>query len=186
MTNLTNHTALRESEQLISPSTSSTDTSKQKSVGSMDAIAILKADHQAIHEMFGEYENRIGKSQKKALLTDICTALSIHVQIEEELFYPAVESALKNPLLVSEASVEHEGIKRLMIEIEALEPDDDMFDAKVKVLSEYVKHHVKEEHDEMFPQAREAGIEMKELGERMASRKIKLLAARISKNAKAP
>lgn len=168
MTNLSNHT-----------------TPNKKSVGSMDAIAILKADHQAIHEMFGEYENRIGNSQKKALLTDICTALSIHVQIEEELFYPAVKSALKDSLLVPEASVEHEGIKRLMVEIEALEPDDEMFDAEVKVLSEYVKHHVKEEQNEMFPQAQEAGIEMKELGERMASRKIKLLAARISKNAKA-
>jgi hemerythrin superfamily protein len=163
---------------VTSSKTAVTSQAKPKSVSAgKDAIALLKADHQAVSEMFAEYEKQTNKAKKKALASEICLALSVHAQIEEEIFYPAVKAALKDKLLVPEASVEHDGIKRLVSEIEDVEPDSEMFDAKVKVLSEYVKHHVKEEQNEMFPQARESSLDMDDLGEKLAARKEELLAA---------
>ena len=109
-------------------------------------------------------------------MAKICTALSVHVQIEEEIFYPAVKAALKDKLLVPEAMVEHAGVKNLIAQLEVAEPDGEVYDAKVKVLGEYVKHHVKEEHSEMFPQAKATSLDMAELGARMATRRDELLA----------
>ena len=128
-----------------------------------DAVALLKADHEAVSQLFAEYEKTRSVPNKKALVAKICTALSVHAQIEEEIFYPAVKAALKDKLLVPEAAVEHAGVK-------GLEPDGEMYDAKVKVLSEYVKHHFKEEQNEMFPKARASSIDMAELGARMVAR----------------
>lgn len=144
---------------------------------SKDAIGMLRADHQAVSALFADYENKHTKAQKKALVAEICTALSAHAQIEEEIFYPAVKAALKDKFLVPEATVEHAGVKRLISEIEGVEPDGEMFDAKVKVLAEYVKHHVKEEQNEMFPKARNTSLDMDQLGAAMAKRKAELLAA---------
>jgi len=141
-----------------------------------DAIALLKADHEAVSQLFAEYEKTRSVSNKKALVAEICTALSVHAQIEEEIFYPAVKNALKDKLLVPEANVEHAGIKDLIAQLEGIEPDGEMYDAKVKVLSEYVKHHVKEEHNEMFPKAKASSLDMLELGARMAARKEDLMA----------
>ena len=141
-----------------------------------DAVALLKADHEAVSQLFAEYEKTKSASSKKALVADICTALSVHAQIEEEIFYPAVKSALKDKLLVPEATVEHAGVKDLIAQLEGVEPDGEMYDAKVKVLSEYVKHHVKEEQNEMFPKAKAASLDMAELGTRMLARKEALLA----------
>lgn len=142
-----------------------------------DAIAMLKADHEAVNQLFAEYEGTRSVANKKALVAKICTALSVHVQIEEEIFYPAVKAALKDKLLVPEAMVEHTGVKGLIAQLEDIEPDGEMYDAKVKVLSEYVKHHVKEEQTEMFPQAKATSLDMAELGARMATRRNELLAS---------
>ncbi len=141
-----------------------------------DAIALLKADHEAVSQLFAEYEKTRSAPNKKALVAEICTALSVHAQIEEEIFYPAVKAALKDKLLVPEAKVEHAGVKGLIAQLEGVHPDGEMYDAKVKVLSEYVKHHVKEEQTEMFTQAKASSLDMVELGARMATRKDELLA----------
>jgi hemerythrin-like domain-containing protein len=141
-----------------------------------DAIALLKADHEAVSQLFVEYEKTRSVPNKKSLVAEICTSLSVHAQIEEEIFYPAVKAALKDKLLVPEARVEHAGVRALIAQLEGVEPDGEMYDAKVKVLSEYVKHHVKEEHNEMFPQAKATALDMVELGARMAARKEDLLA----------
>jgi len=151
-------------------------TSAKATPAPKDAIALLKADHEAVSEMFAEYEKTRSTPKKTALVAEICTALSVHAQIEEEIFYPAVKAALKDKLLVPEATVEHASVKDLIAQIEGVEPDGEMFDAKVKVLSEYVKHHVKEEQTEMFPKAKASSVDMVELGARMAARKDELLA----------
>lgn len=141
-----------------------------------DAIALLKADHEAVSHLFAEYDKTRSVANKKALVAEICTALSVHAQIEEEILYPAVKAALKDKLLVPEATVEHAGVKDLIAQLEGVEPDGEMYDAKVKVLSEYVKHHVKEEQNEMFPKAKASSLDLVELGERLAARKDELLA----------
>jgi hemerythrin superfamily protein len=143
---------------------------------SKDAIALLKADHEAVSHLFAEYEKTRSAANKKALVAEICTALGVHAQIEEEIFYPAVKAALKDKFLVPEATVEHAGVKDLIAQLKGVEPDVEMYDAKVKVLSEYVKHHVKEEQSEMFPKAKASSLDMVELGARMAARKDELLA----------
>ena len=140
-----------------------------------DAIALLKADHEAVSQLFAEYEKTRSNATKKSLVAQICSALSVHAQIEEEIFYPAVKAALKDKLLVPEATVEHAGVKDLIAQLEGAEPDGEMYDAKVKVLSEYVKHHVKEEQTEMFPKVKASSADMLELGARMAARKDELM-----------
>ena len=143
---------------------------------SKDAIALLKADHEAVSHLFAEYEKTRSVANKKALVADICTSLSVHAQIEEEIFYPAVKAALKDKLMVPEAIVEQATLKALIGQLEGIEPDGEMYDARVKVLAEYVKHHVKEEHTEMFPKAKASSLDMAELGARLAARKDELLA----------
>ena len=126
--------------------------------------------------MFAEYEKTRSIPKRKALVAEICTELSVHAQIEEEIFYPAVKAALKDKLLVPEATVEHAGVKDLIAQLEGVEPDGEMYDAKVRVLSEYVKHHVKEEQTDMFPKAKTSSLDMVELGARMVARKAELMA----------
>ena len=155
--------------------TTKTAASDKTNSAPKDAIALLKADHEAVSQLFAEYEKTRLSSNKKALVAEICTALSVHTQIEEEIFYPAFKAALKDKLLVPEATVEHTGVKDLIAQLEGIEPDGEMYDAKVKVLSEYVKHHVKEEQNEMFPKAKASSLDMLDLGARMAARKDELL-----------
>jgi len=159
-----------------SKTTTKTAASDHAKPAPKDAIALLKSDHEAVSELFAQFEKTRSSPNKKALVTQICTALSVHAQIEEEIFYPAVKAVLKDKLLVPEATVEHTSVKDLIAQLESAEPDGEMYDAKVKVLSEYVKHHVKEEHAEMFPKAKASSLDMLELGARMASRKAELLA----------
>ena len=140
-----------------------------------DAIALLKADHVAVGHLFADYEKARSTAKKKALVADICKELSVHAQIEEEVFYPEVKAALKDHQLVPEATVEHASLKNLIAQIEGVEADGEMYDAKVKVLSEYVKHHVKEEQNEMFPKAQKTKLDMDELGAQLAQRKEELL-----------
>lgn len=143
-----------------------------------DATALLRADHKLVSELFAEYDKARSVTKKKQLVTQICTELSVHAQVEEEIFYPAVKLALKDKELVPEATVEHATLKDLIAQVEGIEPDGEMFDAKIKVLSEYVKHHVKEEQSEMFPKAKAADLDMMALGEQLAERKAELMAAR--------
>ena len=150
-------------------------TTKRSTAG--DATALLRADHKLVSELFAEYEKARTSTQKKKLVAQICSALTVHTQIEEEIFYPAVKQALKDKELVPEATVEHASVKELISQVEGVEPDGEMFDAKIKVLSEYVKHHVKEEQNEMFPKVKAAKLDLAELGERMAARKKELNAS---------
>jgi hemerythrin superfamily protein len=143
-----------------------------------DAIALLKADHRKVEGLFEQFENASGDGKKQKIALEICLELTVHAQIEEEIFYPACEGKVEEDLL-KEAYVEHDGAKVLIAEIEAGGPDDDYYDAKVKVLSEQIEHHVKEEEQRMeglFAQARKAGLDMDALGEQLAARKAELVA----------
>ena len=142
----------------------------------VDAVTLLKADHRKVEELFETYENSKSKSVKAKLAQQICMELTVHATIEEEIFYPAVKGQVEDDML-DEAYVEHDGAKMMIGEILAGNPDDDFYDAKVKVLSEEIKHHVKEEEqrDGIFAQAKKAGVDMTELGVRLAARKAALM-----------
>ena len=147
-----------------------------------DAIALLKADHREVEELFEKFESA-SEGKKQAIAEQICTELKIHSMIEEELFYPALDGKIDDDLL-SEAYVEHDGAKVLINDIMAGGPDDQFYDAKVKVLSEEIEHHVKEEEapsEGMFSQARKADVDLVALGERMLARKQELSALAASK-----
>jgi hemerythrin superfamily protein len=145
-----------------------------------DAIALLKADHDEVHGWFQDYE-KLGddaNDSKSELVAKICKALTIHTQIEEEIFYPAVFNAKEEMEdMVEEAVVEHASAKDLIAQLEAMDPEDDLYDAKVKVLGELIDHHVEEEEEEMFPKARKTKLDMVALGEEMAMRKDELAVA---------
>ena len=149
-----------------------------KSPRSQDAIVLLKADHRQVEDWFEEFEKARTDSRKTDLADKICTALKVHTQIEEEIFYPAFIEATGDEDIHHEAVVEHDGAKKLIAQIEASGPEDDYYDAKVKVLSEMIKHHVKEEEqrDGMFAEARKAGMDLAALGEQLAARKDELMA----------
>ncbi|PKO31274.1 MAG: hemerythrin [Betaproteobacteria bacterium HGW-Betaproteobacteria-7] len=157
---------------------SKNSTTPKTAATAQDAIALLKADHGTVSGLFADYEKTNSSNKKKALVAEICSELTVHAQIEEEIFYPAVKKALKDKLLVPEATVEHGSVKDLIAQIEGVEPDGEDYDAKVKVLSEYVKHHVKEEQNEMFPKVKATSLDLVELGAQMTARKSELLAAR--------
>ena len=142
-----------------------------------DAIALLKADHRTVEELFEKFEKATGDGRKQSIAEEICLDLSVHAQIEEEIFYPACEGKVDEDLL-KESYVEHDGAKVLIAEIMAGGPDDEFYDAKVKVLSEEIKHHVEEEEKRMeglFAQARKAGLDMDTLGQELAARKQQLI-----------
>ncbi len=153
----------------------STKAVPSKPVKAPDAIALLKADHKKVSDMFGQYDKLVdgnASAKKLKLARAITKELKVHTTIEEEIFYPAVRAVLPKEVdLLDEAQVEHDGAKHLIAQIDAMQPGDDMFDAKVTVLSEYIKHHVKEEHEEMFPKVRKTKLDLNELGMRLAFRK---------------
>lgn len=141
-----------------------------------DAIALLKEDHDKVEQLFEDFEKASGDGRKEKLAREICRELTIHARIEEEIFYPACEGKIDEDLL-KEAYVEHDAAKVLIAELEAGEPSEDFYDAKVKVLQEEIEHHVEEEEKRMeglFAQARKAGLDMDSLGEQMARRKLQL------------
>jgi len=143
-----------------------------------DAIALLKADHRTVEDLFEKFAGAKGDGAKRRIAHQICTELKVHAQIEEEIFYPACKGQIEEDLL-DEAYVEHDGAKVLINEIEDGGPDDAFYDAKVKVLQEMIEHHVEEEEkrsEGMFSQARAAGLDMDALGEQMRARKEQLMA----------
>jgi hypothetical protein len=141
-----------------------------------DAIALLKADHRKVEDLFEQFESAKPASQAK-IAQQICNELKIHTMIEEEIFYPALRDKIEEDTL-NEAYVEHDGAKVLVNDIMASSPEDDYFEAKVKVLSEEIKHHVREEEmpkEGMFAQAREAGVDLVALRDQLLARKEELL-----------
>ena len=139
----------------------------------MDAIAMLKADHRKVEEIFEAFEKARGQDRKQALAEQACLELKVHTIIEEEIFYPACRGEIDDADL-NEAYVEHDAAKVLINEIEKGGPDEAFYDAKVKVLSEMIEHHVEEEEkrsEGMFSQARAAGLDMDDLADRMRARR---------------
>jgi hypothetical protein len=143
-----------------------------------DAIAMLKADHRKVEQLFASFPEAKGASRKEKIAREICTELKIHTTLEEEIFYPAFEGKIEEDLL-QEAYVEHDAAKVLVNDIEAAEPDEEFYDAKVKVLCEEIEHHVKEEEkpaEGMFAQCRKTDVDLVELRDRMLARKEELMA----------
>jgi hemerythrin-like domain-containing protein len=146
---------------------------------STSALELLKRDHDEVDQMFSQYEDikEGGQDQEKEdLVSQVCDALTVHAQIEEEIFYPAARKALEDEGkdLLDEAAVEHQTLKDLIARLEAAPTDDPLYDAGVKVLSEYVKHHVKEEENELFPKLRTSAMDLDGVGQRLAERKDQL------------
>jgi hypothetical protein len=142
--------------------------------GKADALKMLKEDHQRVKEMFDRFERSSG-SAKERIARTICEELKVHAQLEEDLFYPAVREAIDDEDLMNEAEVEHGSAKDLIAQIEESDPSDDRFDALVKVLGEYIKHHVKEEEGEMFKEVKRSELDTAELGEQMQEHKRQLV-----------
>ena len=144
-----------------------------KSNGSIDAVELLTQQHREVEEMFERFEKMTDRAKvsKKKLADEICNALIMHTTIEEEIFYPATREASEDTEdMVDEAVVEHASAKDLIAQIMEMDPDDDLYDAKVKVLSEMIDHHVKEEEKEMFPKAKQLKLDMEALGQEMKAR----------------
>ncbi|MBS0422062.1 MAG: hemerythrin domain-containing protein [Proteobacteria bacterium] len=144
-----------------------------------DAISLLKADHRQVEEWFSQFESARSLERKRALAAQICQALRVHTQIEDEIFYPAFLQATEEEDIHHEAEVEHEGAEKLIAEIEGSGPEDDYYNAKVHVLSEMIKHHVNEEEKRggMFAKAKQSDMDLSALGEQLAARKAELMAS---------
>jgi len=143
-----------------------------------DAVTLLKADHQQVKEWFAQFDKTNSRAKKQQLATQICDALTVHAIIEEEIFYPAFLEGTKDKDTHHEALVEHAGAKKLIAEIQSVSSDDDFFDAKVTVLSEMIKHHVKEEEQPggMFAEAKKSDMDLGALGAQLQARKKELQA----------
>lgn len=144
-----------------------------------DAVQLLTTDHKEVKALFKEYDKLVeqdkGDEEKEALARQICLMLTVHATIEEELFYPAARDAIEEVDLLDEAEVEHGSAKELIAQIESMKPSESLYDARVKVLGEYVSHHVKEEEGELFPKVKKAKLDLAALGEAIAARKKDLI-----------
>jgi len=148
--------------------------SKAKAAG---ALEMLKEDHAKVQKAFKEFEkmDREDTETMKQLVQTVCEDLKVHTTLEEEIFYPAVREAIEDEDIMNEAAVEHETAKMLIDQLENMGPDDPNFHATFTVLGEYVKHHIKEEESEMFPQAKKADLDFEDLAQRMTGRKRELM-----------
>jgi len=147
--------------------------------GTTDAISLLTDDHAEVAELFEEYEELVDEDapdeDRQALAERICAMLTMHATVEEEIFYPAAREALDDQRILDQAEVEHATAKDLIEQIQSMDPDDELYDAKVKVLGEYVTHHVQEEEGEIFPQCQTAEMDLDQLGEEIGARKEELM-----------
>lgn len=144
-----------------------------------DALHILAEDHRTVIDLFEEFEHMKEKNDtddeaKQVLVETACAELTIHTQVEEEVFYPAARDVIDDMDLLDEAEVEHAIARQLITELAAMQPGDDLYDAKFTVLGEYVKHHIQEEEKQLFPKLKKAGIDLRELGEEIQNRKREL------------
>ena len=149
----------------------------------VDAIKLLTDDHKEVHTLFQKYLKLAARHSKdtngderEALADQICEMLTVHTTIEEEIFYPAARAAKVDDDLLDEAAVEHASCKDLIAQIRSMNAEDDLYDAKVTVLSEYIDHHVKEEQDELFPKCRKALMDLDLIGGQLSERKEALMA----------
>jgi len=163
-----------------SKSSSKTASRRPSSKGSEDdALHILADDHKKVIELFDEFERMkededTDEEAKQILVETACAELTIHAQVEEEIFYPAARDAIEDMDLLDEAEVEHASAKQLISELAAMQPGDDLYDAKFTVLGEYVKHHIEEEEKELFPKIKKADLDLEELGQEISERKLEL------------
>lgn len=151
--------------------TGSTRPRRSRNGSARDALQLLRADHRKVQELFDRYGKARGEDKKAQLAREICAELKVHTQIEEEVFYTAAREVLSGEGLIDEATVEHASAKDLIEQIEREAPGDELFDAKVTVLGEYVKHHIKEEQNDLFPKLKRSRLDLGALGERLAERK---------------
>lgn len=147
--------------------------------GGRDALSILKADHDAVKKLFDTFEKTkddMSNGEKLVLVQEICGELTVHAQIEEEIFYPALRDAADEDLdeLLDEAEVEHAGAKDLIAQLQAQKPDEPLYDAKVTVLGESIRHHVGEEEGDMFKMAKKADVDLIAIGEQLETRSAEL------------
>jgi hypothetical protein len=162
------------------PAAKKTSSRKASDAGA-DALELLTQDHREVKALFKDYEKLAkaedsAEEEKQALAGQICAMLTVHATIEDEIFYPAARAAIEEQDLLDEAKVEHASVKELVAQIESMAPSDELYDAKVTVLGEYVEHHVQEEEKEMFPQCKKAKMALDELGEQLQARKQELMA----------
>lgn len=149
------------------------------SKASQDVLHLLSEDHKKVIDMFDEFEQMKKKGDtddeaKQILVESACAELTIHAQVEEEIFYPAARDAIDDMDLLDEAEVEHASARQLMTELAAMQPDDDLYDAKFTVLGEYVKHHIQEEEKQLFPKVKKSDMDLDELAEEIRQRKMEL------------
>lgn len=163
-----------------SKSSSKTASRRPSAKGSEDdALHILAEDHKKVIDLFDEFERmkedeEADDEAKQMLVETACAELTIHAQVEEEIFYPAARDAIDDMDLLDEAEVEHASAKQLISELAAMQPDDDLYDAKFTVLGEYVKHHIEEEEKQLFPKIKKADLDLEELGQEISERKLEL------------
>lgn len=146
---------------------------------SEDALKLLAEDHKKVTKMFADFEKMKKKGEedeaaKQMLVEAACAELTIHTRLEEEVFYPAARDAIDDMDILDEAEVEHASAKQLITELSAMQPGDDLYDAKFTVLGEYVKHHIEEEEKELFAKVKKAKLDLAELGEELRQRKLEL------------
>ena len=151
-----------------------------KASGEQDAIQLLTADHEEVKALFKEYEKLVDDDadgeERQVLAERICDMLTVHATIEEEIFYPVARGSLDDEDLLDEAEVEHASAKDLIAQIKATSPEDELYDAKVTVLGEYIDHHVEEEEGELFPKCKKSEMDLDELGAQLQARKADLMA----------
>lgn len=155
---------------------------KARQAQPQDAIGLLKQEHQEANDLYRKFWDTKSKEERQKIAAKLCLALSVHMRIEEDIFYPAVAQALgsakdgseETPRIVPEARVEHDSLKKLISEVESA-PEDVEFESRVQVMCEYTKHHIREEESKMLPKAQSCGVDMQELGEQLARRKLELL-----------
>lgn len=182
--------AITRSETSMTTSTSAhtktTRARRTRRTGARDplAITLLKKDHRQVEGWFDEYEQLHADAEKRNLFDRIALALKVHTQIEEEIFYPEERGEVDDDLL-DEAYVEHDAAKKMIAEIEAMQPSDEFYDARVKVLGEYIKHHIREEEQPggIFTQAKQGGEDLDEAGRRIEALKAKLMSQMASRQA---
>jgi hemerythrin superfamily protein len=148
----------------------------RRSLRTTDAVSLLKADHRKVKQWFEQFQNAQSDDRKQDLAGKICKALNVHTQIEEEIFYPAFQRATGDDDMFHEALIEHQGAKKLIAEIENSDISDEFYCSKVKVLSEMIKHHVREEEkpNGMFAEAKKSDIDLRQIGRLLAERKAEL------------
>src|SRR5690348_8060216 len=165
----------RDAERKSNRSQTAAGRSRAQAPGG-DAFEVLERDHREVEEWFDVYDEMQGKEDRKEELAQkICLALKVHAQIEEEIFYPRAREATKDNDLIDEAIVEHATVKNLIADIESMEVGEDLYDAKIRVLGEMVKQHIKEEEEELFPELEPAKMDLDAFGKELAERKEELM-----------